>query len=157
MADARPVICATEDSEASRHAVRAATWLAGGLDAPLVLAHVFDPLGIGTFAREEMLRRRITDEDLEQSARVAARRLLDDTAGAVTGAELETKLEEGQPVPELRRLATERRATLLVAGAAARGGLDRILIGSVAGRLAAVAPCPLVVVPRSAGERPHPG
>jgi nucleotide-binding universal stress UspA family protein len=75
----------------------------------------------------------------------------------VTGAELETKLEDGQPVPELRRLATERRATLLVAGAAARSGLDRILIGSVAGRLAAVAPCPLVVVPRGAAlDEPGP-
>ena len=65
---ARPVMCAIEDSEASRHAVRAATWLAQGLEAALVLAHAFDPMGIGTLPRRDMLARGITDDELEHAA-----------------------------------------------------------------------------------------
>lgn len=39
---------------------------------------------------------------------------------------------------------------LLVTGTAARGGLDRILIGSVSSLLAARAPCPVLAVPLAA-------
>jgi nucleotide-binding universal stress UspA family protein len=154
---ARPVMCAIEDSEASRHAVSAATWLAHGLECPLVLAHAFDPMRIGTFPRTEMLARGITDDELEGAARLAARRLLDATAQAVTAVEVATELAEGQVVAELWRLAVARWSTLLVAGTAARGGVDRVLVGSVSGELAAVAPCPLVAVPRGAAlEEPGP-
>jgi len=144
------VICAFEDTETSRHALRAAIWLADGMGAPMVLAHVFDPLGIPTRPSREMLRLSITDEDLEGQARDAAHRLLATAAPAAPGVELTTELLEGQPVPELQRLASERRAALLVTGTAAREGLDRFLIGSVASDLAAHAPCPLVAVPRGA-------
>jgi hypothetical protein len=41
---AQSVICAIDDSRASRRAVEAATWLAWELDARLVLAHAFDPM-----------------------------------------------------------------------------------------------------------------
>jgi nucleotide-binding universal stress UspA family protein len=157
MPNARPLICAIDDSERSRHAVRAAAWLARLLDAPLVLTHAFDPMGIATHPREEMLMRDVSDEDLERAARLAARKLLHDTAGTVTDVEVATWLEEGQPVSGLQRLATERRAALLVAGAAWRAGLDRVVVGSVSGELAAVAPCPLVAVPRGAAlDEPGP-
>jgi nucleotide-binding universal stress UspA family protein len=39
------------------------------------------------------------------------------------GVELTTELREGQPVAELQRLASQRRAALLVTGTAAREGL----------------------------------
>jgi nucleotide-binding universal stress UspA family protein len=156
MSSARPVICAIEDSEASRHAVRAAMWLARGLDSPLVLAHAFDPMGIGSWPSEEMLALDVTDDDLEHMGRRAARRLLGTTARALTGVEVVTELLEGDVVAELRALADDRRPALLVAGTAARGGVDRLLVGSVSGDLAAVAPCPLVAVTRGA-ELEEPG
>jgi nucleotide-binding universal stress UspA family protein len=83
-------------------------------------------------------------------ARHAAQRLLESTARTATDVELTTELLEGQPVPGIQHLASERRAALLVTGPAARGRLDRFLIGSVASELAANAPCPLVAVPRGA-------
>jgi nucleotide-binding universal stress UspA family protein len=60
-------------------------------------------------------------------------------------------------VAELLDLADARWATLLVAGTAARAGIERVLVGSVSGALAAAAPCPLVAVPRGAAlEEPGP-
>ena len=67
----RPVMCAVEEGEAARHAVRAAAWLARAFDTELVLAHAFDPMGIPVRPREEMLARGITDDDLADVARRA--------------------------------------------------------------------------------------
>jgi nucleotide-binding universal stress UspA family protein len=154
---ARPVLCAIEDGEASKHAVGAAEWLARAFDTELVLAHAFDPMDIPVRPREEMLARGITDDDLEQVARRAAHLLLRDAAAIVTGIEVETELVEGQIVPELLDLAEARWARLLVAGTAARAGIERMLVGSVSGALAATAPCPVVAVPRGAAlEEPGP-
>jgi nucleotide-binding universal stress UspA family protein len=153
----RPVLCTIDDGEVSRHAVRAAAWLAGALDARLLLAHAFDPMGVPARPRNEMLARGITDDDLVQAGRRAARLLLDDGASSVTDMDVATELAEGPVVAELLRLAAERWALLLVAGTAARGGLERVLLGSVSGALAAASPCPLVAVPRGAAlDEPGP-
>jgi nucleotide-binding universal stress UspA family protein len=153
----RLLICAVEDTEVSRHAVRAATWLARGLDMPLVVAHAFDRMGIAIMPRDEMVTRNITDDDLESAARVHALRLLDRAARAAGDVNVARELVEGVPVPEILRLTAERRATLLVTGTTARGGLDRVLIGSVSSELAAAAPCPVVAVPPQARlEEPGP-
>ena len=153
----RPVLCAIEDGEVSRHAVDAAAWLARDLDTGLVLAHAFDPMGLPARPQSEMLARGITDDDLEDVARRAARLLLRDAAARVSGVEVATDLVEGQVVPELLELADARWATLLVAGTAARGGIERMLVGSVSGALATAAPCPLVAVPRGAAlDEPGP-
>ena len=146
----RPVMCAIDVGEPSRDAVRVATWLAGALDARLVLAHAFDPMGIAALPRKEMYARELTDDDLVDAERWAARQLLDDAAGSVSGVDVVAELVEGPVVDELLRLAAERWAAALVAGSAARGGLERMLIGSISGALAAAAPCPLVAVPRGA-------
>jgi nucleotide-binding universal stress UspA family protein len=150
-------MCAIEEGDASRHAVGAAAWLAGALEAELVLAHAFDPMRIGARPREEMLAQGITDDDLEHAARRGARLLLDHAAASVTGVHVATALVEGDVVTELLRLAEARWPTLLVAGTAALGGIERVLVGSVSGALAAAAPCPVVAVPRGAAlEEPGP-
>jgi len=153
----RPVMCAIDEGEASRQAVRVAAWLARALDTRLVLAHAFDPMGIGARPREEMLARDLTDDDLVHAERRAAQLLLEEAAKSVTDVELTPELLEGEIVAELLRLAVERWAVLLVAGTAARGGLERVLAGSVSGALVASAPCPLVAVPRGAAlDEPGP-
>jgi nucleotide-binding universal stress UspA family protein len=146
----RPVMCAIDDGEASRHAVQVAAWLAGALDTRLVLAHAFDPMGIAARPRRHMRTGEVTDDDLEDAARRTARLLLDEAAAGVSGIDVVTELVEGTVVDGLLGLAAERWAAALVAGTVARRGLERVLVGSVSGALAAAAPCPLVVVPRGA-------
>jgi nucleotide-binding universal stress UspA family protein len=136
VAGARPIICAIEDGEKSSDASRAASWLAREADAPLILAHVSDPT---------------------QAVHDDAHQMVEAMGRTMTGVDFTTELPEGEPVVELQRLAAKRRASLLVTGAAAESGLDRILIGSVASKLAAEAPCPLIAVARgSALEEPGP-
>jgi nucleotide-binding universal stress UspA family protein len=143
-------MCAIDDGEASRHAVRVAVWLAGALDTQPVLAHVFDPMGVAALPRAQMQARELTDDDLVDAGRHTAGLLLEEAVGSVSEVDVVAELVDGLVVDELLRLATERWALALVAGTAARGGLERVLAGSVAGALAAAAPCPLVAVPRGA-------
>jgi nucleotide-binding universal stress UspA family protein len=150
MAGNRPVMCAFEDTRDSQHALRAAEWLAGALDTSLVLAHVFDPGGVPVLPRREMALASVTEDDLERAARLGARRILERAAETVTDVAVHTEMPEDLPVPALLEAATAHDATLLVAGTAARAGLDRVLIGSVAGELAAHAPCPMIAVARAA-------
>lgn len=151
------VICAFERTDVARHAARAAAWLAGRLDAPLVLAHVFDPMGIGTPPVRALTAASLASEDLEQGARDRARLLLADAATTVGDVDTTVRMPEGRPVEELLRLAAECRPRLLVTGTAARGRLDQLLVGSVSSALAARAPCPVVVVPPGAAlEEPGP-
>lgn len=153
----RPVICAYEDKPIARHALGASAWLTHALEAPLVVAHVFDPMGITVLPTREMLKRSIEDEDLEHAARERARRQLAAAAKRVSGPDVQTELLEDQPVAGLLELAADRSARLLVTGTAARVGLDRILIGSVTADLAAKSPCPVITVPRAAAlEEPGP-
>jgi universal stress protein family protein len=81
----RPVMCAIDDGEASRQAVRVAGWLARALDTRLVLAHAFDPMGVAAHTRKRMLARGLTDDHLVRVERRAARLLLDAAAQNVTG------------------------------------------------------------------------
>lgn len=150
VARSHPILCALEDTAASKHAFRASTWLARSLETPLVAVHVFDPMGIRTHSKQEMLGAGMGDREIESVARLKAELLLDEIVREPSAARLTTELAEGRPVPELLRLATEKPAALLVTGTARRAGIDRLLIGSVAGELAARAPCPVIVVPQGA-------
>lgn len=156
MEGARPVICAVEDTDVARHAAVASKWLARALGAPLLLAHVFDPDGTGVPPVREMAEAAITTDDLERWARHRARQLVEEAARAI-GGPLTTEVPEDRPVPGLLQLAAARGARLLVTGTAARAGLDRVLVGSVASELAARAPCPVAAVPPGAAlEEPGP-
>ena len=55
---------------------------------------------------------------------------------------------EGEPVREIVRAARSTRADLLVVGTHGRHGLTKLLLGSVAARVVASAPCPVVTVRR---------
>ena len=153
----RPVICAFEDTATGKHALRASAWLAHALETPLLVAHVFDPMGVAALPTREMIEHSITDDDLERTARERAHRELEHAAERVDGVQVESELLEGQPVPALLELASRRGARLLVTGTRARMGLDWVLMGSVTADLAARAPCPVVTVPRAAAlEEPGP-
>jgi nucleotide-binding universal stress UspA family protein len=53
---------------------------------------------------------------------------------------------DGQPADTIVRFAQERRVDLIVMGTHGRGGLQRMLLGSVAERVLRLAPCPVLAI-----------
>jgi nucleotide-binding universal stress UspA family protein len=134
--------------------VEAAAWLAGALRAPLEVIHVFDSGAQPALPREGVLRdpvsRRKARRRIDERERARMRSMLQSVVETIESNDVKTVVLDGLVVPTLHDAAAERRAVMLVSGTAARAGLDHVLEGSVAGELAANAPCPVVTVPSEA-------
>lgn len=75
--------------------------------------------------------------------------VLDETVAALDleGLEHASSQEIGDPATELTRYCAAVDAGLLVVGRRGAGMVEKLILGSVAERLARDAPCPLVIVP----------
>ena len=148
MPSARPfrrILHAADFSPASRKALTTAVALARGTGASLLLVHV---LPAWPFRSDPGLAVRTYDE-IARALRVRARKRLDALlaiAKARGVAASGTVVEFGAPAAQIARLARARHADLIVMGTRGRTGLTRALLGSVAARVVATAPCPVLTV-----------
>jgi nucleotide-binding universal stress UspA family protein len=77
-----------------------------------------------------------------------AEELLDEVATSERlGKAVERRVTFGDPAEQLAALAADEQAELVVVTSRGRHGLRSALLGSVSSKLAATAPCPVVVVP----------
>ena len=149
----QPIIGAVDVFARSPSAARCAGWLAEASSSPLLLVYVLDTGDLPALPRVDPVMRRRLCERQEERARALAIERLETTSAESTGVSATALVLNGPPVATLQNLAAEQEAALLVTGTAARGGLEHVLHGSVSGRLAAAAPCPVVIVPPGADVR----
>ena len=148
MAATRRIVHSTDYSPASRPAFRKAVELAKALHRELVLVHILSPL-IMPVISGEMYIPPSTYDDLERTSRAAAQRHLERLTAVAkrAGVRVSSRLVEGAPVAEqIVRTARGLRAELLVLGTHGRTGMARAVLGSVASRVVATAPCPVLTV-----------
>ena len=148
MAATRRIMHSTDYSPASRPAFRKAVELAKALHRELVLVHVLSPV-IMPVISGEMYIPPATYDDLQRTSRAAARRHLDRLTALAkqAGVRTSSRLVEGAPVAEqIVRAARGLRAELIVLGTHGRTGVARAVLGSVASRVVATAPCPVLTV-----------
>jgi nucleotide-binding universal stress UspA family protein len=86
---------------------------------------------------------------LASSMSEAQRSILDVAVESVdlTGLEWEASEEIGEPAAALGDVCRERSADVLVVGRRGAGVVERLVMGSVADRVAHYAPCPVLIVP----------
>lgn len=140
----RNVLFATDFSRASRQAFRQALAMAEGRNATLWIAHVLPdaPLVVGGAAVPLMYQemddflRRDSEKRLGALAKSARR----------SGARTRTLLLRGIPHEAVRRAVRKSRADLVVVGTHGRTGVSRLVVGSVASRIVATSPCPVLTV-----------
>jgi universal stress protein A len=135
-----PTDFSVEAEAAEQEAVR----LAHRLNAELVLVHVATetPLyGEQMFAMPDVKR------IYEAQARWAEERLAE-RAAALTREGVPTRWRRrvGVVHAEIGTVAREEAADYIVIGTHGRGGLDRVMLGSVAERVVRTAPCPVITV-----------
>jgi nucleotide-binding universal stress UspA family protein len=155
-----PIVCAFEDTDPAIRAAAVAGWLAAEIGASMLLVHAFDEGALPALDLRSVGALAFRDRLAALQEQLARRRMADTlavVADALAPVNVSRELIDGKPVPVLTALAADRGAMLVVSGTAARGGMDRLMQGSVAARLAASTPCPTVTVPPDAmPEEPGP-
>lgn len=142
------IVHPTDFSPASRPAFRKAVELAKTLRGELVLVHALSPVIFPAMGGEVYVAPAIYD-DLARSAREVAQRHLDRLVDQAkrAGARATGRLIEGLPIHDrIARTAKAARASMIVMGTHGRTGVSRVVLGSVAARLIATAPCPVLTV-----------
>lgn len=140
----------TDFSECAAHAQAAAIDLARTLGAEIVLLQVLvetplygeNVLNMPKVQSVYDAQRKWAEETLE--ARVADLRQ--------RGMKASYRVQAGVPFEEIVRIAEEERADMIVMWTHGRGGLNRVLLGSIAERVIRLAPCPVLTVRQAKSE-----
>lgn len=146
------ILIAVTNDELAERVIGTGSALAGALGARLALVHIVDlaaasaaaatPVDIGVAPT--------VIQEVVEAEEETGKALLDHLAAQFPRDRVETLLREGTPVEEAVAAAAEWGADLLVVGTHGRGGLQRLVLGSVAEGVLRHAHCPVLVVPKDA-------
>lgn len=153
MKRARRILLATDFSRASRAAWQEVIGMGKAGRCQILVAHVLRvPV---PFTPDGYLLPQTLD-DLQAAVRRDAVKRLEGvlTKTRKAGVRAQGLLLRGRPEEAIARAARKHSTDLLVVGTHGRTGLPRLILGSVASRIIAAAPCPVLAVPgRSASKR----
>jgi nucleotide-binding universal stress UspA family protein len=133
-----PVDFSDSSARALQHAAKLTAESGGTLASVHVVPADSGLLGIG---RDES---RDLDRSLQRQAADRLRAFADEHVAHAVAADLEVRI--GQPAEEIVTAARESKCDSIVLSTRGLTGLDRYLIGSVADRVARLAPCPVVLM-----------
>jgi nucleotide-binding universal stress UspA family protein len=135
------ILIAVENSEIGVHATTAGLELASALGAEVAFIHVI------AAALSDDGWMPVASAELAQPPDHAITEVLERLAGRVSVPDEAPKfVPVGDPVELIVGAAREWRADLVAIGSHGRGGLGRVLLGSVAEGVTRHAPCPVLVV-----------
>jgi nucleotide-binding universal stress UspA family protein len=143
----RRVLHPTDFSKASNAAFARSLAEARASRAELVLVHVLAPVMPIAGAGEAYVTPSVY-EQMDASARAWARKQLDRLVARARAAKVRARglLLEGVAHDQILRAARRQRADMMVMGTHGRTGIARFFLGSVAARVTAMAPCPVLTV-----------
>ncbi len=156
------IVCGVDDSAPARCAALVAVHVARATDARIVFVHVNGvaegpPAGspVGTSVPSGPVWERLGTGEATERDIV---RWLSDFAAEAGAADAEQIVAPfGDPARRLAAVADERAADLLVVASGGASAARDAMLGSISARLAADAPAPVMVVPRSVHEPLAPG
>jgi nucleotide-binding universal stress UspA family protein len=141
----RRILFASDFSKASRKAFATAVKVARTNGGTLTIVHAFAPLR--PLAPDQYIGPETWQQIDAQERRWARRQLATLIQKAKkSGVRAVGITLEGNPAEQINRIARRKRADLLVVGTHGRTGLAKFFLGSVANRVVATAPCPVLTV-----------
>ena len=141
----RRILCASDFSKTSGKALISAIDLAKANRARLTIVHAHVPivplvpeqyLEASTWDRVDTETRRWAERQVEKLVE-KARKL---------GVRASAMMATGDPAQQIVRMARSKRADLIMVGTHGRRGFSKFFLGSVAERVIATAPCPVMTV-----------
>ena len=139
------VLHPTDFSSASAKAFSRAIAEARTRKTPLLILHVLSPIvpvvGEGYVSPSAY-------QEMSAASRAWAQKKLDRAVAKAKTARVRARgmLRDGTAHDQIARVAKARHAKLIVMGTHGRTGVARFFLGSVAARVAATAPCPVLTV-----------
>jgi nucleotide-binding universal stress UspA family protein len=144
------ILCPTDFSVFSDRALRHATALARRFEARLTVLHVvpqWKPYAVTpAYLPEPLLANPVLCEQVHRDVLATAAPSIE------AGVPVETVVREAEPWREILQVADEKSADLIVMGTHGRGGFERLLMGSVAGKVSDRASCPVLTVCHEEGR-----
>lgn len=138
----KKILAPIDFSEYSMEALRGAMELAKDLDGELHIVHVVAP----HFALLDKMREQARETLMLEEAEEELARIRKDDCG--NSAKVATQAMVGPPVPKLVEYATQQQIDLILLATHGRTGIEHLMIGSVAEKLARYAPCSVLVFRR---------
>lgn len=152
MAPYERVLVATDGSPASERAIREALDLAVANDASVHVLYVLETASFAPVGGEATLdgMAGVLENEGEKALEEVADR------AAARGITVERALVEGRPSAEITGYAERADCDVIVMGTHGRGGLNRLLLGSVAEKVVRTASMPVLTV-RAVNAEVEPG
>jgi nucleotide-binding universal stress UspA family protein len=143
----RRILHPTDFSKASTPAFARVLAEARQTRGDLIVVHVLAPVIPAVGASEGYLSPSVY-EQMSKSGRAWAQKQMDRLLAKAKAARVRARgmLLEGVAHEQIVRAAKRQRAGLIVMGTHGRTGVARFFLGSVAARVAATAPCPVLTV-----------
>lgn len=141
----RRILHPSDFSRASGAAFKKAVEMAKASRGELMLVHVVSP--VMPVAGEGYVSPKMYEE-IAASSRAWAQKQLDKLVAKAraSGVRAKGSVLEGSAYDQVVRFARSKHADLIVMGTHGRSGLAKLFLGSVAGRVVAAAPCPVLTV-----------
>jgi universal stress protein A len=138
------ILVPTDFSDKSKAALTYGVALAEEFGATLHVLHVLETIAGADPLTQQLDPRKAIEASIEATAWDELRRLFSTEDQTRLRAEL--ALEWGTPFVEIVRYARSRTIDLIAMGTHGRGGIQHLIIGSVAENVVRSAPCPVLTV-----------
>jgi nucleotide-binding universal stress UspA family protein len=140
------VLIATDGSPSSLDAARSAGTLLRSADQVTLLSVVTEVPGDDAGGFEGSVYSAGEQAELWKREMAEAGEELERTAGALTTAKIDKRIEIGDVGGTVCRVAAELKVDVIVVGSHGRGAIERLLLGSASEQVVRHAPCPVLVV-----------
>jgi universal stress protein A len=141
----KKILAPTDFSDLSIAGIRYALETARDASAEVLVYHVID---LGSTLPDSRASVGPYRDMLENSRRVLDRFLAEHFADCIDLVEVRQAVELGAPYKNIVEKAAEEGVDMIVMSTHGRTGVDPFILGSVAEKVIARAPCPVLVVPR---------
>ena len=140
-----PVICAVDDSDGARAALKVALDLAARYEVNTVLVHAEPPTVVPGVSAALAGQERLRTMEIEDAEKLLAWLAQEEKLDAV-----DLRAAVGNASDIVVEAARDLEAVFVVIGSHGRRGLRSAVLGSVSLAVATSAPCPVVIVPPAA-------